>query len=224
MFNLEQSIQEWRQQMLAAGIKSNSLDELEGHLCEEIEKQVKAGTSAQQALEIAAQQIGHAKVLKEEFRKTETVLQTIKNSADLVFIVLMTIVVALTFCFALEWQPVAIMISHDGSPSHPILYQMRGKLWGEETGMMRSICIIELLLLSFALPLAAAFHIRRNPGNLKRLKRTTRIGQWCTALWGLKIISSDYPFWGLVMALMTCVIFVIALRWQVRSSTISQSA
>jgi hypothetical protein len=41
MFNLEQSIAEWRQQMLAAGIKTPAtLNELESHLREEFERQI----------------------------------------------------------------------------------------------------------------------------------------------------------------------------------------
>ena len=44
MFDLEQSIAEWRRQMLAAGIKTPvPLEELEIHLREEIEQQMKSG-------------------------------------------------------------------------------------------------------------------------------------------------------------------------------------
>jgi len=50
MFNLEQSIAEWRRQMLAAGVKNpNVLDELEIHLREDVEKQMREGSGAQQA-------------------------------------------------------------------------------------------------------------------------------------------------------------------------------
>jgi hypothetical protein len=42
MFSLEQSIAEWRTQMLAAGIKTPTLlEELENHLRDEIERQAK---------------------------------------------------------------------------------------------------------------------------------------------------------------------------------------
>jgi hypothetical protein len=69
MFNLEQSIAEWRKQMLAAGIKSPvPLEELESHLREEIEKQVQSGISEQLAFEAAIQHIGQAGPLKAEFR------------------------------------------------------------------------------------------------------------------------------------------------------------
>ena len=71
MFNLEQSTADWRQQMLAAGIKPESLDELESHLREEIERQIKSGMDARQAFNIAAKTIGQGVELKKEFRKGE---------------------------------------------------------------------------------------------------------------------------------------------------------
>jgi hypothetical protein len=70
MFDLEKSIADWRQQLLAAGIKTPApLDELEIHLREEIERQIKSGFNGQEAVEIAVQQIGPAKPLKMEFKK-----------------------------------------------------------------------------------------------------------------------------------------------------------
>ena len=71
MFNLEQAIAKWRQQMLLAGIKAPAvLDELESHLREEVERQLRTGMPAEQAFETAAQKIGPASALKSEFRKT----------------------------------------------------------------------------------------------------------------------------------------------------------
>jgi len=72
MFNLEQSIAEWRKRMLAAGIKTLALDELESHLREEIERQIKLGLGRQQAFEFAVRQIGPAKQIKSEFTKLES--------------------------------------------------------------------------------------------------------------------------------------------------------
>ena len=72
MFNLEQSIAEWRRQMLAAGIKTPvPLEELEIHLREEIEQQMKSGLSGQEAFEISIRQIGQPKRLNNEFEKSE---------------------------------------------------------------------------------------------------------------------------------------------------------
>ena len=71
MFDLEQSISEWRQRMLTAGIKSSAtLDELESHLREEIEQQVKSGRDVQQAYKNAMQHLGEINALKTEFRQT----------------------------------------------------------------------------------------------------------------------------------------------------------
>jgi hypothetical protein len=70
MFNLEQSIALWRQQMLAAGIKTTeSLDELENHLREDVAEQIKSGQKPERAFEMAADQIGQAALLKAEFAK-----------------------------------------------------------------------------------------------------------------------------------------------------------
>jgi cation transport ATPase len=72
MFDLEQSIADWRKQMLAAGIKTPvPLEELEIHLREEVERQMKSGTSEQNAFEISTQQIGTADKMKNEFEKVE---------------------------------------------------------------------------------------------------------------------------------------------------------
>jgi len=70
MFDLEQAIVEWRRQMLAAGIKAPvPLEELEIHLREEVELQVRSGLNEQQAFATAAQRIGQASTLKSEFAK-----------------------------------------------------------------------------------------------------------------------------------------------------------
>jgi hypothetical protein len=70
MFNLEESILEWRRQMVDVGLKNpNALDELESHLREEAERQVKLGLPAQDAFETAVQRIGQAKTLNDEFKK-----------------------------------------------------------------------------------------------------------------------------------------------------------
>jgi hypothetical protein len=71
MFDLEQAIADWRQQMLAAGIKTPvPLDELEIHLREEIERQMKSRLDEQKAFENSVQRIGSAGELKNEFEKT----------------------------------------------------------------------------------------------------------------------------------------------------------
>ncbi|MGA2685545.1 MAG: hypothetical protein ABSF51_10875 [Verrucomicrobiota bacterium] len=70
MFDLEQSITDWRQQMLAAGIKTPvPLEELECHLREEIEQLMKSELNARRAFDKATQEVGKANMLKNEFEK-----------------------------------------------------------------------------------------------------------------------------------------------------------
>jgi hypothetical protein len=70
MFDLEKSIADWRRQMLAAGIKTPvPLEELEIHLREEIERQMKLGLSEQEVFVFAVGKIGQPKKLKNEFQK-----------------------------------------------------------------------------------------------------------------------------------------------------------
>lgn len=70
MFNLEQSISEWRGQMLSAGVKNPDIvDELESHLREDWAERVHAGESEEQAFANAVQGVGHASLLQHEFAK-----------------------------------------------------------------------------------------------------------------------------------------------------------
>ena len=70
MFNLEQSMSEWRRQMLSAGIKNPDIvDELESHLREDWARRVQSGESEEQAFEGAVQGVGQASLLKHEFAK-----------------------------------------------------------------------------------------------------------------------------------------------------------
>jgi len=73
MNRLDQTIAGWRQQMLAAGIKSpDVLDELESHLREDVRRRLKSGAAEERAFELAAQQIGEPATLKAEFVKVES--------------------------------------------------------------------------------------------------------------------------------------------------------
>ena len=89
MFDLEKSIKDWRWQMFVAGIKTPvPLDELEIHLREEIERQMKSGIGEQKAFEISVQQIGQPKMLKTEFNKIEKIImkKIVKISAGTIII------------------------------------------------------------------------------------------------------------------------------------------
>jgi hypothetical protein len=72
MFDLEKSIADWRKQMLAAGIQMPvPLEELEIHLREEFDRQMKSGSSKVSAFNAAAQKIGEGRRLAEEFHKVQ---------------------------------------------------------------------------------------------------------------------------------------------------------
>ena len=93
--------------MLAAGIKSPvPLEELEIHLREEIERQMKSGLRAQQAFEIAVRKVGHAPELKREFKKVSAPMemQKIIKLAGLI-----CIAVAL-FCQLFTCSPVVFVL------------------------------------------------------------------------------------------------------------------
>ena len=85
MFNLEQSIAEWRQQMLAAGIQTPvPLEELESHLREEIERQMKTGLNPQDAFTSAVQKLGPAHTVQNEFMKVDKT----RNALEWIIIVI----------------------------------------------------------------------------------------------------------------------------------------
>src|SRR5690348_12023998 len=70
MFNLNNAISDWRQEMADGGIKAPAiLDELESHLREDIERRTKAGMAAEDAFNAAAREIGPVKALAKEFKK-----------------------------------------------------------------------------------------------------------------------------------------------------------
>ena len=73
MVDLETAIADWRKQMITAGIQSPvPLDELEMHLREEIERQMKSGLSEPIAFGRSVKQVGQPQSLKSEFKKIET--------------------------------------------------------------------------------------------------------------------------------------------------------
>jgi len=70
MFNLEQSISEWRRLMESVGIKNSDIvDELESHLREDLARRVQSGESQEEAFARAVQGLGQASLLKHEFAK-----------------------------------------------------------------------------------------------------------------------------------------------------------
>lgn len=70
MFSLEYSIAEWRRQLTASGIASPEvLDELESHLRDDVEQQMRSGLTPQQAFDTAFERLGRREALKTEFKK-----------------------------------------------------------------------------------------------------------------------------------------------------------
>jgi hypothetical protein len=77
MFDLEQAMTRWRRQMAASGISSpETLDELESHLLEEVERHTNSGLDLAQAFEASIQNLGQVEVLKSEFAKVSGANET----------------------------------------------------------------------------------------------------------------------------------------------------
>jgi hypothetical protein len=128
MFDLEQSISGWRKQMLAAGIKTPvPLEELEIHLREEIDRQMKSGLGEQKAFEVSASRIGQPEILGSEFKKSEGTLIKIAG----IFAAIVG----------------AVMISRI-SAEHPDAQHLRDK---EQTAWLIAGSIIALLGIGIAL-------------------------------------------------------------------------
>lgn len=70
MFNLEQAIAHWRQEMDCGKVGAAAvLAELECHLRDDVEEQVQSGSDAEEAFRAAARRIGQANLLRNEFEK-----------------------------------------------------------------------------------------------------------------------------------------------------------
>jgi hypothetical protein len=98
MFNLEQSIADWRKQMHAAGIQTPvPLVELESHLRAAIEQQAKAGLNEQDAFTAAVQKLGSAHTVQNEFMKADQAQNALKWRLTEIGLTLSTILVPLLF-------------------------------------------------------------------------------------------------------------------------------
>jgi hypothetical protein len=70
MFKLEKAINGWRREMQSRGIKgAETLDELESHLRDDLEEQVRSGMQIQQAFDMARAHFGKTGSLETEFEK-----------------------------------------------------------------------------------------------------------------------------------------------------------
>jgi hypothetical protein len=76
MFDLEHEILGWRQQLTDAGLsRSEQLDELEDHLRNDIQVQLRSGVDLRAAFEVAVKRVGEASALKVEFEKASSAKQ-----------------------------------------------------------------------------------------------------------------------------------------------------
>lgn len=70
MFDLDSAIAEWRRQMTSGGVgAAEALDELEGHLRDDVERQTGAGVGARDAFASSVARLGRADLLGREFGK-----------------------------------------------------------------------------------------------------------------------------------------------------------
>jgi hypothetical protein len=97
MHKLEEKILNWRKQMAAGGLKSPAvLDELESHLREDVEHELKSGSGDAKAFEAATRRIGQSSLLKEEFAKVNRFKWS--RPAQIIGIALCVLAAAFAFC------------------------------------------------------------------------------------------------------------------------------
>jgi hypothetical protein len=192
MFNLEQTVAEWRRQMRAADIKTPApMDELEIHLREEIERQMKSGLSAQEAFEAASQRLGQASALKEEFAKTGATTAVFRGLFIPVGMIFLALIAALNIFLAGDY--------------------------GDGSGL-KMVSMIDLLLLSLALPLMAAFKAQENTANSKLRVRTVWTTQLLMGLCGMLMVFSRDPVDGPLIVIVSCLMFAFSHRLQIRAA------
>jgi hypothetical protein len=108
MFDQEKSIAKWRRQMAAAIKTPVLLDELENHLREDIDRQVRSGTDLPQAFDAAVRRMGDARALKTEFAKVGAVMSPRQRTANFVVCAIAAILYGLfggAFLFNLFGHP-----------------------------------------------------------------------------------------------------------------------
>ncbi len=87
MFNLDQTIEAWRRQMAAAGIKNpGRLDELESHLRDDFHTFTSAGKAEIDAFRLAVTRVGNPDSLAAEFKKANHALSLLLAIASFLWI------------------------------------------------------------------------------------------------------------------------------------------
>lgn len=106
MFELSRSIDEWRRGFAnEGGLDREELDELQTHLIEAYESQVRNGVTGEEAFRSAAQQIGDPKSVSREYAKVPLVTSQKLWRAFLVAPIVAPVLLAVdTFVAALLWS------------------------------------------------------------------------------------------------------------------------
>ncbi|GEM_PF-6344614 len=124
MFNLNDAIADWRKRMLAGGLRDPAaLDELEAHLREDVDQQVRAGADVQSAFNAAAQRIGAPKALKCEFARAVSGAGELARNIKLLFLISLAgffILTAATVWFGAE-LPLSVRIGGGLGATLPLL-------------------------------------------------------------------------------------------------------
>jgi hypothetical protein len=98
--------------MAAGGIKMpEALDELESHLRDDVDQQLRAGLNAEQVFGISVRQIGQAEMLKTEFNKNNHT--KLMKRITLISLGIIGILVGMAFV-----MPAVAQYRHEGAMSH----------------------------------------------------------------------------------------------------------
>jgi hypothetical protein len=113
MFDLQQAIAEWRRRLARGGINSpDVLDELESHLREDVQQQMRSGVGPRQAFDAARQRLGQNDALKIEFKRANPTAEVLEK--------LMTVVCILLAGF-IVWMSGYTFLQMELSPSEQIV-------------------------------------------------------------------------------------------------------
>jgi hypothetical protein len=100
MFDLEKAVTEWRRHMIAGGLtNSDTLDELESHLRDDLNRRIKSGVAPRDAFESAVQEIGLAHHLQAEFANATGPATLLRQKLKVAFLFL----IAAAFPGAFAW-------------------------------------------------------------------------------------------------------------------------
>ena len=117
MFSLEHAISEWRRQLAAGRIDSPEvLDELESHLREAVQEQMRSGLSPQQAFNAALQRFGQRDALKTEFKRINAGAEGLEKLMGLLGVILAVFIVWMSgYTFLqMELSPSEQMVAYAG--------------------------------------------------------------------------------------------------------------